>query len=239
MNDKLKALGVFLGTFLAAGVVVASTASAGEVTGSEPEAIVSSEGPATNTLKYPTGEGFQELACQSTKFTVGNKDKTSVPGKHPPLEFPALKLTFSLHVSNCIALVNESQVGFATVTMNGCAYDLTIGEETEAGAFSATGDLNCSTGTEVVAHVYLDESHSMSICTFTFGEEGNQERQGATLENLEGGDLTLDGPVEGLHATRSGIFCGGASTTGAASLDIHAKLSGENEAEEPVELHIE
>jgi hypothetical protein len=122
--------------------------------------------------------------------------------------------------------------------MNGCAYDLVFGKETESATFSATTSVNCSTGTEIIVHVYTNASHSTNICTFTVDEATNQEEKGAFVKNIAEGDLTLGGTVNGLHVVRTGFLCGGTSTTNEASLELHGVLSAVNEAKKPVSLSI-
>jgi hypothetical protein len=223
MIRNLKILGLALGAVFAMSAMLASAASAGAVTGSESVTLTGTDTVGQKTiLRYNAN---QEWKCH-VHYDIGPVTTYAETGgveSHGTTPLPAEELTVTPTYSGCEAYINGTKLGTATVTMNGCDYDLAIGS---AGAIVTS--LRCPTGQSVVMHVYTNEAHTTNVCTYTFGETGNQNRTGATLSEAGGGELTLGGTTGGISASRTGILCGGTGSTTTASLTSHVIISGKD-----------
>jgi hypothetical protein len=238
MIRNLKVLGLALAAVFAMSLAVASAASAtGTITGS-PSTV---KATATDTLGEKSTLKFnanQEITCHG-HYYIGNVDETEEPEEHGWLDLPATEITVTPEYENCTPFVNGSKVGFATVTMNGCDFDIAIGATTEDETghhWATTSQLTCPENKVAEIHVYSNEAHTTTICTYKF--KAQKEKVAAIVRNVGDGTITLGGTVEGITAEREGILCGGKAETSTATLDIHAIASATDAGENPVEVEI-
>jgi hypothetical protein len=241
MVHKLKYLALAIGALCAIGAMLASSASAQEITGNvkvEKEATITATDVVNSTLTY---NATQRVVCH-VHYDIGlqNETVTGSPGKHKPVpigsEYRTFTATPTYTQPNSLETSKPGCRGFngatetrMTVTMNGCNFllhlDTTI-EGTQEYTVDAT--LVCPEGKKVEIHVYSnsDTEHKTSICTYFFGpQKENKDYTGGRLKDLGNGKLTLGGTVAGIEASREGIVCGGKNETKEAKLDIDTEIS--------------
>lgn len=236
MIRNLKILGLALGAVFAMSAMLASAASAGQITGAS--SPVKLAGASTVGEKgVLTYNASQELVCDEI-YHFGRRTTFAETGgseTHAPVPLPISEVTFVITYSGCEARINGAKVGTATVTMNGCDYDGLI----SSGITLPYGtSLRCPSGHKFVVHVYSNESHTTNICTYELGETGNQNRAGAFLQEAGEGKLTLGGTTTGISVSRTGILCGGTGSTTTATFSRHVIISGTNEGGEAVALSL-
>jgi hypothetical protein len=250
MIRNLKVLGLALVAIFAMSAMVASAASA------QTQGKLTTEGGGAVTLTgSETGEKANRLTafglsveCPGSTYT-GKKTlttaETEAGKKHEPL--PNLSTTATIipvyNQPKCIAPVGGSNFP-ATVTMNGCDYDLTVnettGEQTETKkTFGATFEIVCPKEKDIEIEVWElgDTVHSVAPwCTLTVKPQANLKgaHVTSTPKATPKDDIDLDGTVEKITATRSGtkpLLCP-ASETKEAKFDLDVTVKGENAAGE-------
>jgi hypothetical protein len=259
MTRNLKALGLALVAVFAMSAVAASAASA------QSPGTLTSDGPVTLTVSE-TGAGGNYLMafglkveCPGSTMT-GHKVQTHAETTHaettPPVKKPlipngATEATLTPKYSlNCIV------VGLnwpATVTMNGCDYNVKVGETTGAGdTYGVSASLKCPTGAEATVDIWTPGKHNgvnPPMCTIHFSETNNQNKTGPHLTDTTNDKTGPNGePGVNNHVDIQGIFTGITATktasaedpilcphahTATAELAIHATIKGDNEQGEP------
>jgi hypothetical protein len=210
--------------------MTASAASAGELTSTGTLFV-----HATESVARFNGIGTQNFRCHAT-YTIGNIDETP----HESLDVPTTEITITPDYTNCSAFENNTTLGPATVTMNGCDFDLTIGANISPGKYHYSADITCpvvgGVQQQIEVHVYSSSSHASTLCTYKIPAQ--QNLGGGTSENLGNGNVLLGGPVTGIHATRTGILCGGTAETNNAQQLINTEAIGLNEAAEATPMEV-
>jgi len=216
MIRNLKVLGLCLVAVFAMSSMVASAASAGELTSDGKVKLSATENPAVLTAI-----AGQKVECHAV-YTIGKVDVTP----HPEfMTLPASTFTISPDYSNCVSVIGELKAP-STVTMNGCDFVLHIGT-LSGGSYGGTADIVCEAGKEIEVHAYSSAAHSSTVCTYKIPAQTGLT--GGTVKN-NAGKIEINGPVNGIKATRTGILCGGNAETKEAKQDIGAVVSGTNEA---------
>jgi hypothetical protein len=229
MIRNLKTLGIVLMAVFAISATAASAASAESQGTLTSDGLVSLTGT-DSTLFQITFNANQRYYCD-THYLIGNVDTTP----HQPLSTPEKTFTIVPEFSDCEAVLNGQPETPATFTMNGCDFVLGIGKG-ESGVYGTTLQLACPTGKEIEFHMYSSEAHTTTICTFKLSAQSGIT--GATVSNSGEESVTLNGTFSGIHETRTGILCGGSSTSNSVQLDIDALITGYNEAEEPTAISL-
>jgi hypothetical protein len=217
MTRNLKALGLALLAVLALGTMAASTA----------QAIV---GNAQLTIEGGSGfvHGKDETPMQ---YTRDGRIKTCATGhyKSNTVTSGATSLTITPEYSNC------SAAGLpATVTMNGCNYELTFTAD-PGHTFTAITHIKCPVGKVIETHVYSSHANhtaGVSLCTYHVGPQTNKTEISLT-NNAAGGItpkdwITADITIGGLVSTRtsgSELLCGKELDT-AGTLHASVELKG-------------
>jgi len=164
------------------------------------------EGGVLNKTKAPVmgvqyGETTNPEGTETTNyFEVG------LPGNRQKLHCPNGSVTYSGETAtgddksltitptynNCRTVNNEHKLGlFAVVTMEGCDYVFNQpNEEVAAGHYKGTASLTCGEGENVKIHVYLDEAHTIELCTTTV--EPFENLGHITYKNIKEGDEGRD-----------------------------------------------
>jgi hypothetical protein len=234
MIRNLKVLGLALVAVFAMSAVVASSASAqvhkGWLTSDGPVKLTGTENPATLTAF-----GNQKVECHA-HYDIGNVNETP----HGFIEPPATEFTIKPTYSNCTASIGTTKAP-ATVTTNKCDFVVKIGETIELGKWGTTAKVVCENpATEAIeVHAYSSPAHSTTICTvkvaaqegLTGGFMVNDEEEGAWT-------VTLGGTFKEIHATKTGVLCGGTSETKTAEQHVDAHITGFNEANEQTDITI-
>ena len=217
MIRNLKVLGLSLVAVFAMSAMVASAASAGELTSDGPVDLHATENPAVLTAI-----AGQKVECHAT-YTIGNVNETP----HATfITLPKANLTVTPDYTNCVSVIGELKAPL-TVTMNGCDFVLHIGAQLEAGKYSGTADVVCEGSNQIEVHAYSSAAHSSTVCTYKIPAQTGLT--GGFVKNAAG-KVELGGPVTGIKATRTGILCGGTAETKEAKQDIGVVVSGTNEA---------
>jgi hypothetical protein len=251
MIRNLKVMGLALVAVFALSAVVASAAMAqqGKITSDGPVTLTGTEtgaaGSGSNALKAfgleveCTGSTYHGMKVLTNAQTLEGK-------KHELLPSGSSDVTLVPTYKPCIV------VGLnwpATVTMNGCDYDLKIGATTVAPPtdnYGVTASLKCPAGKDVTLDIWTpgkDVVGNAPMCIIHFGEAGNQTRPGGDLRdttNEVGGknnDLDLTGTFTGISAlktksTEDPLLCPEASTA-VAELKVDATVKGDNSLGEP------
>jgi hypothetical protein len=229
MMRNLKVLGLALLAVFAMSAVAASAASAeGSITSPETEVKLTATDTTPSILIY---NATSQWRCHG-HYDIGEVNQTPHGFIHLPVSTITVKPTYS----GCEAFLNGKKVGIATVTMGTCDYVLHVGT-LSGGLYHRSTDLACESG-NVTIDVYgaTNPSHTGTpVCTFTLGAQSGLT--GGTASS-SGGDITLGGKTTGISMSRTGIVCGGASSTSAAELEINTTATATNEAEEPVSVSL-
>jgi hypothetical protein len=248
MVRNLKVLGIALVAIFAMSTMVASAALAqGKLTTEGGVAVTltgSETGVQTNRL---TMFGIP-FACEGSTYT-GKKTlitaETEAGKTHELL--PNLSTTATItpnyNQPKCALTVGGSNFP-ATVTMNGCDYNIqigaTTGEQTETKTtFGLTTDIVCPKEKDIQIELWEfgDTKHEVaSWCMFTIKPQTGLKgaHVSSTRKATPKDDLDLDGKVEGITVSRSGtkpLLCP-TSEEKAASLDLDVTVKGENSAGE-------
>lgn len=235
MIRTLKTLGLALVAIAVMSAVVASAASAeSQLTGKATKVTATDK-----SARFTLASG-NYVTCHAT-YTVGNIDSTVTgePGVHKTLVLPASKLTITPHYKECHALTKENkELGPVTVTMNGCDFDLTIGNTIETGKYGGEVEITCPKGppaSVIEIHVYQPgTNHGTNICTTTIGEQGGLS--GGTATNTASG-VKLSGTVTKIKYTRHNILCGG-PVEGEATQTIEAEALGTDAEGNPTTISV-
>jgi hypothetical protein len=229
MTRNLKALGLALVAAFVMSAVAASAASAQQGT-------ITSDGPVTLTLSeiiaannYFKAFGL-EIRCPGSTMT-GHKVTTT---PHTTIPVGSIEATLTPKFVNCLILgLNWT----ATVTMNGCDFDLKVGETTPVGTantYGASASLTCPQGQEVTLEIWTPGKHNgvnPPMCVIHFGEQLDKTGPHLT-DTTQGGtanDIDLKGVFTGIVATKTAsaedpILCPHATTvTGELGIDITIK----------------
>jgi hypothetical protein len=234
MLRNLKVLGIAMAAVFAMSAVAASAASAQQGT-------ITSDGPVTLTLTE-TGVNANflkafglEVRCPGS--TMKGHKVTTTP--HTTIPNGSTEATLTPTFINCIvAGLNWP----ATVTMNGCDFNIKVGETTPVGTantYGVSASLKCPQGQEVTLDIWTPGKHNgvnPPMCVIHFGELNNQNKTGPHLtDTTQGGtanDIDITGSFTGITATKTAsaedpILCPHAHTT-TGELGIDATIKGDS-----------
>jgi hypothetical protein len=223
MIRNLKVMGLVLGAFFAMSALGASAASAAKITIAGGAATTLTGTDTVGQKSVLQFNANQTLQCHG-HYDIGKVTTFAQTGTHTGVENGNEAVTVVPTYSGCEAFLNGSLVGPATVTNEGCDFDITAGA-LSGGKANTSATLRCPTGKSIIVHVYTNSTHASNICTFTFGAAGNEGKTGGFLQNGEAGTLTLGGKSTGIKASRTGLLCGGTAETTTASLEAHVIIS--------------
>jgi hypothetical protein len=224
MIRNLKVMGLVLGAFFAMSALGASAASAAKITIAGGVATTLTGTDTVGQKSVLQFNANQTFLCHG-HYDIGKVTTfAQTTGSHPAVENGAETVTVVPTYSQCEAFLNGSLVGPATVTNEGCDFDIAAGV-LSGGKAPTSSSLRCPTGKSVIVHVYTNSTHASNICTFTFGAAGNEGKTGAFLQNEAGGKLTLGGKTTGIKVSRTGLLCGGTAETTTASVEAHVIIS--------------
>jgi hypothetical protein len=242
MICNLKLWGLALIAVCATSAVVVSAAAAST------KGWLTSDGPVTLTgtdtggeASKLTGFGNLEFGCHG-HYDIGTQDNSNSYDEFFDVSettVTVLTVKPTYDPKTCTAKIGGTSAPL-TVTMNECDYAWHLGETKEPGVYNVTSDVECPESKEIEIHWYSSASHATTICTMKIPEQTGRVGATASTEvDAEGNHtITLQGPITGITANRTGILCGGTAHTEKAELDIHAILSGFNEGEEPTGITI-
>jgi hypothetical protein len=223
MIRNLKVMGLVLSAFFAMSALGASAASAAKITinGGAATTLTGTDTVGQKSvLQFNANQTFQ---CHG-HYDIGKVTTFAQTGIHTGVQNGAETVTVIPTFTGCETFLNGSLVGPATVTNEGCDFDITAGA-LSAGKANTSASLRCPTGKSVVVHTYTNSIHASNICTFTFGAAGNENKTGGFLQNGEAGTITLGGKTTGIKASRTGLLCGGTAETTSASVESHIIIS--------------
>jgi hypothetical protein len=236
MTCNLKTLGLALIAVFAMSAVAASTASAQQGT-------ITSDGPVTLTTtetgvnaNYLKAFGL-EIRCPGT--TMKGHKVTTTP--HVAIPSGATEVTLTPTFHNCFVVGLNWPV---TVTMNGCDFNMKVGETTPIGTantYGVSASLKCPPEVEVTVDIWTPGKHDLiplppPMCVIHFGEFENQNKTGPHLtDTTQGGtanDIDISGVFTGITATKTAsaedpILCPHAHTK-TAELGIDATIKGDS-----------
>jgi hypothetical protein len=99
----------------------------------------------------------------------------------------------------CITATNAP----VTVTVNGCAYQFTLGDQLESHKTPVKlAKFECPSGKKIEIHIYADAEHNVPICTTSIGAQ--QPTSGLQIEDETAGVLQVLGTVSGISSTIGG-----------------------------------
>jgi len=240
MIRNLKVLGLALAAVFALSAVAASAASAanGKITSTGPVTLVGEE-DGTNALT--SGINSSVVECP-TSIVTGHATlttaQTEAGSKHEPIPSGASSATVTPHYVGCKAL-SGTEEHKATVTMNGCDYDITVGETIEPDVYKTTAALVCPTGKDVEIDVFAFAGSELggAICHVTI--EPQSGLTGAHIKSITASeDLTFTGAYENIHSTTTGVSQCGTGTSTTDKLDVNYTVKGRNAASEPTGVKI-
>jgi hypothetical protein len=242
MIHNLKGLAFTVIAVFAVTAMYASTASAQTKGWYTSDGLVTLEGTDTvgekSKLTFIAG-GIEKgsVECHG-EFSYGTKGVTP----HDELMNLGLgvvtAITMAPIYSSCVAKVGAASAP-ATVTTNGCAFVLTLGNTTTAPKYGVTMDLTCPAGKVVEMHLYQNAEHKTSICTYTFGEQLGKTGGFAQNEGVAPRTVALGGTFTGISATRhNSVLCGAKLETTESKLDVHSLIQGTNKEGHETDLFI-
>jgi hypothetical protein len=213
MARNLKALRRVLGAATAMSLIFASSAWA--------QVVLTSDGPvkltATESSATITAFGLK-VACHA-QYSIGNIFSTP----HGTTAVPTSELTAAVTYTGCLAYIGETKAP-ATVTMNGCDEVIHLGSVIGPFEISGTVDIKCpETATQIEIHAYTNSEHKTSICTTKIPLQNGLV---SGFVKTVGSNVTLGGPVTGMHVTKTGLLCGGTAETNSGEIDMDAVISG-------------
>jgi hypothetical protein len=181
MIRSLRTLSLVLAMVFALCAVTASTASAGTalVTGGPTVTGVDNKGEGINTELT----GVIAMLCLEATYSGTAVEST-------------ITLTPTFH--NCFS----GGVLPTTITVNDCAYRLTLGTLAGDSATVQTLALECEQGKQVEAHVYTDTKFQESLCTFNFVPQS--PTPGLSVTDKTNGTLRVQGEITNIISTVSG-----------------------------------
>ena len=247
MIRNLKALGLALLAVFAMSAVAASGAMAQEQTTIESDGSFTLTG--TDHEEVPHGFAFQE-GEENEVECHGHYEGEATGGG--PLSSPATSVTVHPTYTNC----TFAKTFPATVTTDGCDYDLALGkttvaeEEAEVSASvtcDSTGEGEATEKDKIEIHIYLSkeaQEADQPLCTITvegantgdLGNGKNQNLSGARITDEGNGHLTLKGAVKGVEGHKEGVCGEKDSTTG--ELHLAATIEGKDEKNNATELNL-
>ena len=240
MTRNLKVLGLALAAVLALGALAASAASAqGKLTSDGPVTLTGTETEPTVANKNALVNAILgRVECPHSTFT-GHK-LTTTP--HALLPSGSTIATVTPHyATKCTSQVPIIGARPATVTMNGCDFEIEVGATTAANTYKTITDLVCPPHKVIELHIYkagsVGHPAADTICTYTFGDESpatgaavNQNLTGAHLTNTPASDdVDLSGSITNIHDTHEGTLCGN-GTSFNNTLNIDVTINGHNSA---------
>jgi hypothetical protein len=192
--------------------------------------LAAAEYPATvggvGSLNFINPQGGGYVDCDGVSL------EGDLPGPSPR---PILEAQYD----QCVTITADKSSLPTVVDMNTCSYAPSI---YKSGArYKATLDIECGEGDEIEYHLYADQKALESeeaVCTIMLPPQ--QEFLDASLADTEAPahDVVLDIEVEGLNWYTVG-GCGGAPKVSDEGILLGSvTLAGEDESEEPVDLHL-
>jgi hypothetical protein len=237
MIRNLKILGLALVAISAMSAMAASAASAqtpSKLTAAEPFTLIGHE----DGLNEFTGFAGK-VRCANHTVTGHKTTKTSETGTHQLIPSGSSSVTVTAHYGTVCEITDEGAGAHkATVTMNGCDYDLTVGE-TVTGTYPITADLVCPTGKDVEIDVYPFAGSELGgvACKITIkpqtGLKGVHVSNGGGVPD----DLTLTGTFTGIHSEQSGFGCETHTST-TDELHVNYTVKAYNEAGKQINVTV-
>jgi hypothetical protein len=246
MIRNLKVLGLALVAIFAMSAMVASAASAqlqGKLT-TEGGGAVTLTGTETGVKANRLTAFGLPVECEGSTYT-GEKTLTTAETEAGKTHerVPNLATTATIvpiyNQPKCIATVGGSNFP-VTVTMNGCDYDIQIGETTGVQTetkktFGATFDIVCPKEKDIQVEVWEvgDTEHKVAPwCTVTIKPQTGLKgaHVSSTPKATPKDDIDLDGTVENITVSRSGskpLLCP-TSESKTASFDLDVTVKGED-----------
>lgn len=226
MTRNLKVFGLVVVTVLALSAVVASVASAqnGRLTSTGNVTLTGTE--IVGTPNALTFAGIKTL-CTGSTYT-GHKYNVT-PHTFIPSGSETITLTPQLK-QPC-----ETNVGPATVDLNGCDYVIHIGATTGvADTYAVTTDIVCPAGKDITETSWFsaaEHTEGKESCTMHIAPQTGLK--GATIRDTTTGDLELVGAVKGIKVveTKDGLhalLC--PAKEGEGEFDFGDTYKGDNEA---------
>jgi len=202
IRNAIKVSGLLALMALALGVSAASPAGAVvKLTSGKTEG-----GVLKKTAAHLTGVQYGETTSPDKTETTnyfeiglaGNRQKLHCPNESvsytgtTPESGEVENVTITPSYAGCRTINAEHKLGlFAVVTMEGCDYVFNQpNEEVAAGHYKGTASLTCGEGENVKIHVYLDEAHTIELCTTTV--EPFENLGHITYKNIKEGDEGRD-----------------------------------------------
>jgi hypothetical protein len=213
---NLKVLGLALVAVLALGAMVASAASADDLTAESYPATLTGTQEGVDTLTIPE---VGTTACEGTTYhgTISAATTAqSVTPTYPPPTAP----------KHCLSL------GFpAEVHTNGCTYTLRVG----VGVTTGTVDIVCPAGKEITITVNVPSPMVLKCTIHLPPQTGKATLTYKNVGTLKTREVTVEANVTGLTVTTTKPSGGGGigacpeKTTNAAKLEAKAIVTGEKE----------
>lgn len=226
---NLKTLGVALMAVLALTAVGTSAASAqtnGKFTtdGSTVTLLGKETGP-TGSNAWTTFGG--KLECPGTIYTghrVLTREETELGVKHTGIPAGASSTTVTPHYVNCTTY-SGGNVFPTTVDMNGCDYELHLGETPAIDTYKIKTTIVCPPEKHIQLTQFSSSSHAIRICTTTITHK-EAGYDGFHATNTTNGRIDIAGTIEGIVKHRSGLC--GTSTEEKAIWHLDIEVEGRN-----------
>jgi hypothetical protein len=216
MIRNLKVLGLALVAVFAMSAVVASAASAGELTSTtSPVTLISTETGAAEANQLEAFGGFTR--CPGTKFT-GHKYNVT---PHELITTPTSTITITPDYGSCTTTLGSLENAPTTVDMGTCDFVFHIGALVSAGTYKVTGTEVCSSG-HIQVTVFSSAAHSLRLCTLT--TEAPAAGVGGPHLTNGAGDVNISGTFASFKVVKSGL-CGSATEEG-GKLKVDATIKG-------------
>jgi len=241
MIRNLKVLGLALVAVFALSAMAASAASAyeGTITSTGPFTLDGHEATVGANIFTAFGASVSCPESTATGHKTLTKEETEKGKTHEliPSGSSSFTLTFDLKQENCKA-VDSAGTHKATVTLNGCDFDVTITETLVANtSYSVDYGVVCPTGKVIEIEVYPFAGSELGGIACNIKVKEQSGLTGGSGQESGAEDLTLGGKVKGIHVERSGSACATETTTG-GEFDIHTILTGTNSLKETTALDL-
>jgi hypothetical protein len=172
------------------------------------------------------------IGCEHSQFT----------GEIARFGSPTMSL--SPHYSGCTGLEGNLPV---TITTNTCVYSFTLGEKIAADTYELSTDVNCTGGSQIEIHAYLNATkhgEKKSMCTVTVGAQKGLKGLQAKVNTLpDPTDVTISGVLKEIAVTqdRNSFLCP-AGVVGKAEYEISGEkgltVQVRNETNETIDYTI-
>jgi len=241
MIRNLKILGFALVAVFALSAVAASMASAQKITSTGPVTLDGTE----NGLNAFTAFGAK-VECPGT---VATGHRTLTPRQteelltHELIPSGSSAVTLTLDQPNQCTAVESGGSHLATMTTNGCDFDIEILAQSGA-SWPTRSTQVCPTGKDIEVEIYPFSSSELGgvVCTITIKPQAAKE--GVSFSNSsfeEGGvkkwDVIATGAYEKIVTTRSGSGCTTAEDK-ESKFDVNLTIKGTNAAGQQTDVTV-